>query len=93
MLDPGRGGVVCAGCAAHSRGLGVRPLPGAARRLLVAAQSASSLAAAHAAERVDPAAREARDALLAMILGHVGKPLRSLEFLAKLSGAQRRADS
>jgi hypothetical protein len=34
-------------------------------------------------------ARDARDALLATVLAHVGKPLRSLEFLAKLSGGPR----
>jgi hypothetical protein len=34
-------------------------------------------------------AGEARDALVGLILGHVGKPLRSLEFIAKVSGAAR----
>lgn len=75
----------------------VRPLSGAARAFLVEAQRVDALAdapresAGDAPTPVDSAvAAEARDAVLALILAHVGKPLRSLEFIAKLSGARRR---
>lgn len=75
----------------------LRPLSGEARALLCDAQSAAALGAAdRASERprsagaaADPAA-EARDAMLAVILAHVGKPLQSLEFIAKVGGARRR---
>lgn len=89
VLDPHRGGAVCAGCAAASRTLGVRPLADDARQLLVAAQRAPSLAAADALETEGDAASAARDAMLALISHHVGKPLRSVEFIAKLSGGLR----
>ncbi len=86
VLDPVRGGVACARCAAHSRTIGVRPLSGAARSLLGAARAAPTLADAHdRGAEPPPAAREARDALVACIQTHLGGPLRSLEFLGKLS--------
>lgn len=95
VLDPSRGGVCCQRCAALSRSPGVRPLSGAARQVLAAVQSAPSLAQARDLAFAQDHAAEARDALLALLLGHVGKPLRSLEFIAKMSGAARqlRADS
>jgi len=75
----------------------VRPLSAAARALLCEAQTADRLASVHREPDPDaetPAAGdvagEARDAMLAVILAHVGKPLQSLEFIAKLSGARRR---
>lgn len=89
VLDAARGGVSCARCAAMARAVGVRPLSGAARRVLAEAQSAPSLAAARAHAPAPDAAAEARDALLSLVLGHVGKPLRSLEFITKVSGAAR----
>lgn len=89
VLDPHRGGVCCAACAALSRHVGVRPLPASARQVLEAAQHAPSLAAAGEQTFSQADAAEARDALLSLILGHVGKPLRSLEFIAKVSGAAR----
>jgi hypothetical protein len=74
----------------------VRALSGAARRLLLAAQEAEDLEAARgirtasrAGDSAGDAAAEARDAVLSLILAHVGKPLRSLEFISKLSGARR----
>lgn len=91
VLDPARGGVACARCAADSRSLGVRMLSAAARELLCAAQRADRLADVHdRGADPGPAAREARDALMSTILAHVGRPLRSLEFAAKLSGATNR---
>jgi DNA repair protein RecO (recombination protein O) len=88
IMDPNRGGVVCADCAAQSRGLDVRPISNAARLHLVAAAAAPSLD--HAAANVpDQGAREARDIVLATILGHIGKPLKSVEFIAKMAAGPR----
>jgi DNA repair protein RecO (recombination protein O) len=87
LLDPARG-VLCQACAAHARGLGVRPLGDAARVLLIAAASAAALDAAPLDEGGD-AAGEARGATAAIIAHHVGKPLRSVEFIAKVSAAGR----
>lgn len=89
VLDVARGGVCCVGCAALARQTGVRPLSGAARRGLAACQAASSLASARAEAPAPEVAAEVRDALLAIVLDHVGKPLRSLEFIAKMTGASR----
>lgn len=86
VLDPAKGGVLCRNCAGRWRGPGARALPEAARRLLLAAQSADSLTAARAIEAAPDVAAAARDALLAVILAQVGKPLRSLEFISKLRG-------
>jgi DNA repair protein RecO (recombination protein O) len=83
LLDPARGGAVCAACAPGSRGAGVRPLSAGARAVLVAAQRAESLSRV-SIEQGDDAA-EARDAMLALVGHHVGRPLRTLEFLGKLS--------
>lgn len=88
VFDPGRGGAVCAGCAARSRGAGVRPLPAGARDLLLALRDLPRLAdaAAPVDVEVDDADRAAaRDALVGMIVGLVGRPLRSVEFIAKVS--------
>ncbi len=92
LLDATRGGVVCASCGSRSTAAGVRPLSGPALDVLVAAQQAADLRSAHPGERA-PAdgAAEARDAMLALILGHVGKALRTVEFIAKLSAGLREA--
>lgn len=90
VLDPNRGGVCCASCAAMSRGLGVKPLSRDALGVLCAAQRVPSLAAARELSAPDKsAAVEARDTLVALVLAHIGKPLRSLEFIAKVTGAAR----
>jgi DNA repair protein RecO (recombination protein O) len=89
LLDASRGGVCCASCAALARQAGVRPLSGPARQALALAQAAPDLTAARALAPEAAAASEARDAMLALLLGHVGKPLRSLEFISKMSGAAR----
>ena len=78
--------------APRGGGASVRRLSGPARAALVAAQRADSLADARRAwpaTTPPEAAREARDTALSLILAQVGKPLRSLEFIAKVSGAQR----
>jgi DNA repair protein RecO (recombination protein O) len=86
-FDGARGGVVCPACAV---GPDTRPLPAAARAVLLAARAAPALGAVDAATApVGSSGLEARDAILGMILGHLGKPLKSVEFIAKVSGALR----
>jgi len=86
VFDAGRGGVLCASCAAKSRGAGVRPLPAGAREYLLAARAATRMidAAALDAATDDADRVAARDAVVGMITGLVGRPLRSIEFIAKL---------
>jgi DNA repair protein RecO (recombination protein O) len=94
VFDPGRGGVVCPGCAPASRGPAVRPLAGGARAYLVAARDAASLSAARALDAGDDAARvdhgTARDAMLGMLQHLLGRPLRTVEFIGKVQTAARR---
>jgi DNA repair protein RecO (recombination protein O) len=89
LFDPTRGGAVCATCAPQSRGAGARPLGASARRYLAAIAAAPSIAAARQVEeraQLDAADRAAtRDAMLAMIHQLVPHPLKTVEFIAKLS--------
>jgi recombinational DNA repair protein (RecF pathway) len=88
VLDPGRGGAVCSACAPGSRGGGVRPLPAGARALLSGARAAASaggLAAVDLAARDPGDAADARGAMLALVHHHLGKQLRTLEFLDKMN--------
>ena len=94
VFDPTRGGAICRRCAAHSRGPNIRPLDAAALAYLVAVAELPTLAGVRDLDR-DPrftaADRTAgRDALVAMVTVHVGRPLRSLEYLAKLGAAGKR---
>ena len=93
VFDPTRGGAICRRCAAHSRGPGVRPFDAAARAYLGAVLEAGTPAGARALDtdpRFTQADRHAaRDHLLGMVTGLVGRPLRSLEYLAKLAAASR----
>jgi DNA repair protein RecO (recombination protein O) len=95
LFDPQRGGAICRRCAAISRSTGVRPLDPETRAYLRAVAEADGPLAARALDgdpRFTAAERiAARDALVAMVTGVVGKPLRSLEYLAKLGAAGRRA--
>lgn len=94
VFDPVRGGAICRSCAARSRGPGVRPYDPSTRAYLHEVAALGAPAAARAVDRdprftaADRAA--ARDALVAMVTGLVGRPLRSLEYLAKLGAAGRR---
>lgn len=94
VFDPTRGGAICRRCAARSRGPGIRPIDPAVRAYLRAVSDHRAPAAARAVDadpRFAPADRTAgRDALLSMVNALVGRPLRSLEYIAKLSAAQRR---
>ncbi len=96
-FDPERGGAVCRRCAPTSRGGGLRPLEPAVRAYLAAVAELADPAAGRLLDvdpRFQPADRiAARDALIAMITGLVGKPLRSLEYIAKLGAAARREGS
>jgi DNA repair protein RecO len=95
LFDPARGGAICRRCGGQSRGPGIRQLDPATRDYLRSVAEYDSPLAARAIDRdprFTPAARTAgRDALVAMVTGLVGKPLRSLEYLAKLGAAGRRA--
>lgn len=86
VFDPSRGGAICRRCAGASRGPGVRPLDAGTLAYLRAVAAAESPSAARALDAGAPPADRAaaRDALVAMVQGLVGKPLRSLEYIAKL---------
>jgi DNA repair protein RecO (recombination protein O) len=81
VLDVRRGGVVCAHCHGHGR-----PLGDEVRRALVDAQ-ALELGAAPGFALAAAVNVGAREALSSIILDHVGRPLKSLEFIAKLNHA------
>jgi DNA repair protein RecO (recombination protein O) len=83
LLDPSRG-ALCRGCAVHARGLGLVPISAAAWDALRAAAGVAALAAAPLDDERE-LAREARAATAALIAHHVGRPLRSLEFLGKIN--------
>lgn len=89
VFDPARGGAICRRCAAASRGPGVRPLDPRTRAYLRAVVELDTSTAARAVD-TDPQFTQAdrhaaRDALVGMVTSLVGKPLRSLEYIAKLS--------
>ncbi|HEY4179703.1 MAG TPA: DNA repair protein RecO [Kofleriaceae bacterium] len=100
VFDPSRGGALCARCAGRSRSAGVRMFSTAARIYLTAIARLGALDHASGLEvartldtdpRFTVADRAAaREAMLAMVTGLVGKPLRSLEYIAKLGAAGRR---
>ena len=81
VLDVRRGGVVCAHCHGHGR-----PLVDEVRRALVDAQALDLHAAAGFALPA-PVNAGAREALGAIIVDHVGRPRKALEFIAKLNHA------
>lgn len=94
VFDPRRGGAICRACAGLSRNTGVRPYDAGTQAYL---RRVVALGAPRAARAVDgdpqfTAAERtaAREALVAMVAGLVGRPLRSLEYLAKLGAAGRR---
>jgi DNA repair protein RecO (recombination protein O) len=96
VFDPSRGGAICRACAASSRGPGIRPLDPRTLAYLRAVAAFGDPAAARAVD-TDPAFTSAdrlaaREAVLAMVQLLVGKPLKSLEFIAKLGAAGRRQD-
>jgi DNA repair protein RecO (recombination protein O) len=94
VFDPTRGGAICKGCAATSRGANIRPVDAATLGYLQAIAAAGSPSAARRLDtdpRFAPVERAAgRDAMVGMVLSLVGKPLKSLEYIAKLGAAGRR---
>src|SRR2546423_10981472 len=85
VFDPTRGGAICRACAATSRGAGIRPIAAGALAYLRAIAAADSPEAAQPIDAAFPAddRTSARDAVLAMVTGLVGRPLKSLEYIAK----------
>jgi DNA repair protein RecO (recombination protein O) len=81
-FDARRGGLVCADCA-HGHG---RALDGDARRALVRAQ-ATPLAEAAAFALAPSVNAACREVLAGLVTEHLGRPLKSLEFIAKLNAA------
>lgn len=85
VFSPREGGALCLSCG--GREAASRHLEPGARGLLVAAAALPLAGAARDLAGADPAAaRRARDAMVAIVLYHVGKPLRSLDFIARLRG-------
>ena len=78
---------MCRRCAPTSRGLGVRPLPAGARRFLLAIDGAPLGDEVVAA---DDDRTTARDAMLAFVGHLVGKPLRTVAFVAQVHAGLRR---
>jgi DNA repair protein RecO (recombination protein O) len=79
VFDVRKGGVVCASCHGH----GV-PLDGEARRAMCRAQSMGLLQSAELQMSIDVNAA-CRDAISALVTDHLGRTLRSVEFIAKLN--------
>ncbi|HEY5945678.1 MAG TPA: DNA repair protein RecO [Kofleriaceae bacterium] len=94
VFDPTRGGAICRRCAGSSRGANIRPVDAGTLGYLQAVAAARSPSEARALDtdpRVTPGDRAAgRDAMIGMVLSLVGKPLKSLEYIAKLGAAGRR---
>ena len=92
VFDPTRGGAICRRCAAGSRGPGVRPVDAPTLAYLRAAAAAPSIAAARGLDadpQIAPDSRIAgRDALVAMVSGLAGRPLKSLDYISKLGAAR-----
>jgi len=94
VFDPQRGGAICRQCAATSRTAGVRVIDANALAYLRATAAVDAPAEARALDR-DPRFQPedriaARDALVSMVQTLVGKPLKSLEYIAKLAQAGRK---
>ena len=81
--DPGRGGTICVACAGQVPEGTTRAISDGALDVLDAAQR-DDLESCYRAEWPIGDLREARNAILRMVLSHIGKPLRSLEFIGKL---------
>jgi len=80
---PERAGAVCERCAAQELSAGVRPISAEAIDYLITAKALLQLPSGDALDTL-PAAVEARQAMLSLLYWHVGKPLKSVEFIAKL---------
>lgn len=90
VWDPSRGGAVCAGCAATSTGLGVRPLAEATRQHLAAAAATTLARARDLDDGAAPVRVAARDCMLAIVTHLLGHPPQTLDYLSQLHGGMRR---
>jgi recombinational DNA repair protein (RecF pathway) len=79
--DPDRGGALCSGCAR-----GGRPI-GAEARAALARLAETSVDEAEAVVLAPDVNRACREALAEIINQHITGPLKSLEFISKLSHA------
>jgi DNA repair protein RecO (recombination protein O) len=77
--DPDRGGAICVGCARSGRPLGAEP------RAALVRLTAASLEDADAISLPADVNRACREALAEIINQHITGPLKSLEFISKLS--------
>ncbi|MBL4632587.1 MAG: DNA repair protein RecO [Kofleriaceae bacterium] len=87
-MDAERGGLVCEKCIGENPGKWIRRIGTQARKYLADAQSlAQSLGPLSLGDALEGrvAAVAARQAILSILCWHVGKPLKSLEFIASMS--------
>ena len=92
IFDADRGGAVCRRCATTSRGPGTRPLDPEIATLLADLQEIARLADADLLEAAPERWTGAREVMAILLHHHIGKPLRSLEYIAKLGAGLRAAD-
>ncbi|MBX3158228.1 MAG: DNA repair protein RecO [Deltaproteobacteria bacterium] len=97
VFDASRGGAICRACAPASRGPGVRQFEEGAGAYLCAIAEVAELGVVVGLDRdprFSPADRHAaRDAMVAMVTSLAERPLRSLEYIAKLGAAVARRDA
>lgn len=97
VFDPSRGGAICRACAPASRGPGVRQFEEGAGAYLCAIAEVAELAGVVGFDRdprfVQADRHAARDAMVAMVTSLAERPLRSLEYIAKLGAAVARRDA
>ena len=93
LWDPVRGGTVCLTCSGQSHGRGIRPISKDGIAVLQRAKLTQDVTSADGEGLTDDQIREARDAMVAMVTAHIGKPLRSLEFIRKIQGTSNSARS
>jgi DNA repair protein RecO (recombination protein O) len=87
VFDVRKGGVVCGSCRGHGRpvyGPAAPRLDGETRQTLAQAQAMKLGTELSLAPAVNAACREI---LAAVLLDHLGKPLKSVEFIAKLNAS------
>lgn len=84
-FDPGRGGILCAACASRTVSPLRTSLSADALAFLRRVQGAPSLAETGPASVSAEVNEELRRLLTSQVLHHIGRPLKSLEFIAKVN--------
>jgi recombinational DNA repair protein (RecF pathway) len=85
------GGALCKVCATSAPAKGMRTYPLAVQQYMMATRDSADFTELRQLDRVAEATRlHARDLLVTMITHIAPRPLRSLEFIAKMSSALRR---